>query len=263
MRRASGMYISSSAGRCVGNSTITDINGINFDWANGTPELASALPVAILGAPISPARINVAQTATYNSRLTRTTTPTFISMAAIPILIISTRIDSAASSVTVHQRRIAYTSAFSMPKMRRQCRSVSLTVTRLTVNPDDTVGGSNSCTWSKVSDANDPVSLSDQFDGNPGGANWPAGQTCFLELRGYIDITGHTKPMLSFWDFWDLTSAPGATVQLQVGDYVSAGPGSPVDRTQLNWRTSIWGAGAVQTTTGHATKSICAQSRLP
>ncbi|MFN8452971.1 MAG: hypothetical protein U0521_31225, partial [Anaerolineae bacterium] len=96
----------------------------------------------------------------------------------------------------------------------------SLTTTRANVNPDDgAASGGNGCTWGRSSGANDPVSVSYQFDENPASDSWPGSQTCYLELRGYVDITGKAHPMLSFWDIWDFASGSGMSVDLQIGSY--------------------------------------------
>ncbi len=93
----------------------------------------------------------------------------------------------------------------------------------------------NSCTWGRSTGTNDPSSILWQFDENPSSDTWAAGQTCYLELRGYVDLTGHADPIYSYWDVWDFTGIGNVTALLQVSNYVTVG--GVLDRTQLNWQT--------------------------
>lgn len=106
--------------------------------------------------------------------------------------------------------------------------SVRLDTTRVGgVSPDDTVGTGGECAWG-IKTNTDSNSLDSMFDENPNSDTWPGGQVCYLELRGWVETAGATRPVLSFWDVWDLPA--GVNASLQVADYSS-------DRASLNWRT--------------------------
>lgn len=92
------------------------------------------------------------------------------------------------------------------------------------VNVDDTTTAE--CTWGLKAGA-DTNTLYSMFDENPNSDTWPANQTCYLELRGWVDIGGTARPILNFWDVWDLPA--GATASVQVADYSD-------NRALLNWR---------------------------
>jgi Flp pilus assembly pilin Flp len=95
------------------------------------------------------------------------------------------------------------------------------------LSPDDQVATNGECTWGQISNSN--VNTRDwMFDENPASDTFAAGQTCYLELRGWVDTAGSARPVLSFWDVWDLPA--NTTAALQVGEYNS-------NRTLINWRT--------------------------
>lgn len=48
---------------------------------------------------------------------------------------------------------------------------------------------------------------------------FPANTRCHLELRGYVDVSSLTNPVMSFWDVWDLESGSNTTVRLQIAEY--------------------------------------------
>ncbi|MBI1259754.1 MAG: hypothetical protein GC204_19985 [Chloroflexi bacterium] len=111
----------------------------------------------------------------------------------------------------------------------------SMTPGATTAGTPDVAEQDNSCSWGQTSGTNNPVSVSFMFEANPGQATWPTGQTCYLELRGDVDLSGHANPQLSFWDIWDFLAASNVTAQLQIGKY-SLVSGN-VDRTAFNWQT--------------------------
>ena len=95
------------------------------------------------------------------------------------------------------------------------------------LNPDDQVATNGECTWGQISN-NNSNSRDWMFDENPASDNFPAGQTCYLELRGWVDTAGVTRAVLSFWDVWDLPANTSAAIQ--VGEYNA-------NRALINWRT--------------------------
>lgn len=112
-------------------------------------------------------------------------------------------------------------------------------------NPDDT---SQACAWDVVEDTgatpvNRTVSNTWMFAQNPAsltgsGANYTAGQSCILEMRGYVDLSTTTRALVSFWDYWELPSNVNAT--LQVANYVEVTPGAippTLNRPATTWQT--------------------------
>ncbi|MCC6615821.1 MAG: hypothetical protein IT320_20285 [Anaerolineae bacterium] len=95
------------------------------------------------------------------------------------------------------------------------------------VSPDDVVGAGGECAWG-IKTNSDVNTLDSMFDENPNSDTWPGGQVCYLELRGWVDTAGASRPVLSFWDVWDLPA--GVNASLQVADYTE-------DHTALAWRT--------------------------
>ncbi len=99
-------------------------------------------------------------------------------------------------------------------------------------NPDDTSTAS-ACRWGQETDDSNSGSRVFLMDENPSSNTWTAGNSCNLELRGSVDLSTSTNPVLSFWDYWDFGS--GATASVQVGNYVlNAGV---LDRSAFNWCT--------------------------
>ncbi|MBK8032612.1 MAG: hypothetical protein IPK17_24655 [Chloroflexi bacterium] len=112
--------------------------------------------------------------------------------------------------------------------------AASLTFTMAVVNgnPDDIVSASN-CAWGPESDDTNSNSRIYVMDENPSSNTWSAGTTCHLELRGSIDLASASNPVLSFWDYWDLDANAGASLKVQIGNYVlNAGV---LDRSAFNW----------------------------
>lgn len=98
-------------------------------------------------------------------------------------------------------------------------------------NPDDVPAGAV-CDWTTVSN-NDSASRSHYFDETPADSGFGANRTCYLELRGYFDITSLANPRLSFWDVWDFTGSGNVSATLEVAN-VSFTDGE-IDRTLLDW----------------------------
>lgn len=94
--------------------------------------------------------------------------------------------------------------------------SFSFSANLARVNPDDTV---SSCSWGQVTAGSNADSPQWEFE-NQGAGSWPSGATCYLELRGYVDVNSVTNPVLSFWDIWDFTGG-APTAKLQVAEYVT------------------------------------------
>lgn len=218
-----------------------DINGAGGSWGSGIPTGSGIIGGSNTWGGDFNRTLQVAETAVYQFDLTANDYAnvyiTDVSNTTPIVYVAATGSSSAQVTLTAgtHNLRVLYADASGNA-------SLSLTVTRLTVNPDDSV--STTCTWGRVSGSNDPVSVSWQFDNDPAGDSWASSQTCYLELRGYVDITGVAQPMLSFWEIWDLTGGSGLSVDLQVGNYELDGGGF-LDRSALNWQTvNLHNAGA-------------------
>lgn len=215
-----------------------DINGINFDWGTGIPSGSGLGGNNTWGGDFN-RTLEVAQTALYQFDLTANDYANVYIDGGNPIV---WRASTGSASATValnagtHNLRILYAD-------NSGSANLALTVTRLTVNPDDPTSNPTTCTWGRTSGSNDPVSVSWQFDENPASDSWPGGQTCYLELRGYVDLMGDLNPLLSFWEIWDLAAGSGVSVDLQIGNYETDAFGF-LDRSQLNWQTiNLHGAG--------------------
>ena len=213
----------------VGTSSIADINGISFNWGSGHDASTGITNDDTFGGSFT-RTVDVAQTADYQIDLSADDYAKFYVDGSLVLQ----RGCSGSSSTTVHLTAGTHDLKLDYAEWSGSA-SVSLAVTRLSVNPDDVVSGSNSCSWGQTSGANNPVSVSFMFEANPGQASWPSGQTCYLELRGDVDLTGHANPQLSFWDIWDFLAASSVTAELQIGRY-SLVSGS-VDRSAFNWQT--------------------------
>lgn len=115
--------------------------------------------------------------------------------------------------------------------------SASITFTA-TNAPDETVAG---CAWQAVNRGEDANSRTWMFAQSATNNVYAANQACYLELRGYVDLsTAGLTPnfILSFWDYWDLPA--GMVAELQVSPYVEqvAGASPPVlNRSALSWQT--------------------------
>jgi hypothetical protein len=113
-------------------------------------------------------------------------------------------------------------------------------------NPDDTVQG---CTWDVVQDtasapSNKTVSNTWMFALDPTqltgstSTSYSSGRSCYLEMRGYVDLSGTTRPVLSFWDYWELPS--GVSARLEVARYIETVPSAippTLNRSALSWNT--------------------------
>jgi hypothetical protein len=108
------------------------------------------------------------------------------------------------------------------------------------INPDDrrvnasgTDAGLNAqCGWNDYQHPDLPNSLDYMWDEYTNGG-FPAGNRCYLELRGAVDIpAGTTSPMLTFWDVWDIRD--GTSAWVEVADYDPDDDGI-FDRSALTW----------------------------
>lgn len=112
-------------------------------------------------------------------------------------------------------------------------------------SPDDNF---RQCRWDTVNDTdahpnNNAISTSWMFAQDPttlwnNGTAYAAGQTCYLEMRGYVDLSDTTQPLLSFWDYWHLPSSINA--EFQISPYVEDTVGElppTLNRSGLNWQT--------------------------
>lgn len=210
-----------------------DINGIQYDWGSGVgnPGLTCC---SVWGAAFT-RTITVAQTAVYKFSLVANNYANVVIddvNGGNPIVY---RASSGSSEATMlipagtHTLHIYYAQNAGTAQLH-------FNVERLSVNPDDVVVGTNTCTWGRSGDTNNPVSVTWMFDENPASDAWTSGQTCYLELRGYVDLTGKANPVFSYWDIWDFQNASAVTAQLQVSRYVKDVNGF-LDRGQLNWQT--------------------------
>jgi hypothetical protein len=97
-------------------------------------------------------------------------------------------------------------------------------------NPDDAridnsgneASGSPICKWANIrerEEADSPEFSWDEYaPGNRRSENLPAGNRCYLELRGYVEIpTTMTDPVLTFWDFWN--TGTGVRTWVEIADY--------------------------------------------
>ncbi|MCC6802018.1 MAG: hypothetical protein IT319_03960, partial [Anaerolineae bacterium] len=213
-------------------TTLHEVSDLGMNWGAGTPP-----------------GTGVTNTDDYGARFTRLVdldsdlSVIFnISASSYGRLIIdgSTELNVNGTTTSITRTLLAgppHTIVFEYGDNASSTAGFSLTTTITQINPDDPAGNPSTCTWERSGNANDPVSISWQFDENPGSDTWPANQTCYLELRGYVDITGKTNPiMLSFWDIWDFSGGSGMSVALQVGKYTPDGSGG-VDRGAFNWQT--------------------------
>ncbi len=109
---------------------------------------------------------------------------------------------------------------------------------RLLVNNDDSAAN---CPWGQVTNAGDSNSAPFQFE-NTATGTWSSGSTCYLELRGYVDLATATNPVMSFWDVWDFTGGSG-TAELQYAEYTTDAFGA-FNRAGTSWTTvGLHGAG--------------------
>ena len=115
------------------------------------------------------------------------------------------------------------------------------TTTGNTVNPDDTrvnntgtaLSGVPNCGWYN---RNTTISnsLDYMWDEYRDGMNLPAGNRCYLELRGSVFIPNSmANPALSFWDVWDLQN--GTLTWVEVAEYDPNNDGI-FTRNELSWQ---------------------------
>ena len=124
--------------------------------------------------------------------------------------------------------------------------TVSLDIQRISQNPDDNPDTLAGCPWTAVedSDPSSPFSGSPQnvFEDNPplGADMWPAGQTCYLELRGWINSASQPNLKLSFWDVWDFAGLPaGLTAELQIANYTPINAANPAVLDRNVWASPL------------------------
>ncbi|MBW4439464.1 MAG: hypothetical protein KME04_20170 [Pleurocapsa minor GSE-CHR-MK-17-07R] len=113
---------------------------------------------------------------------------------------------------------------------------LTASVSRNLANPEDSAA---SCGWLNInSDGNYASSASRVWDegGSTAQTAWSAGQTCILELRGYVDLSTAANPKLSWWDVWDFSANSGVQARLQIADYITDGNGF-FDRDNASWQT--------------------------
>src|SRR5664279_4750624 len=215
----------------AGNSVTYLTSDLNMSWGSGTPPAGTGIINPNNYGAIFTRSINLSQSATIVFNLTvsdygRLTLDGTQILAGANGTFQTTQTISAA----------AHTLTFEFGDNSSANAGFSLTTTVNKVNLDDTTVGSNICTWGQNNAGGNAVSKSFQFEDNPGQSTWTGGQTCNLELPGYIDTSGHSNPTLSFWDIWDFAAASNLTAELQVGDYVTDASGNLL-RGSLNWRT--------------------------
>jgi Flp pilus assembly pilin Flp len=102
---------------------------------------------------------------------------------------------------------------------------------QMQVNPDEV--SSSACNW-QGGDNNQRSSSPNlfYFEGRTDNGSYPSGATCYMELRGYVDVPSGANPQLSFWDMWRLPS--GISTRLEVAEYVVDGGGN-LNRAALTW----------------------------
>lgn len=97
-----------------------------------------------------------------------------------------------------------------------------------TPNPDDVFAPGDPCQWSVVNRDADSASRTAFLDNAPVDS-WAANRTCYLEIRGRVnvgDAATNPNPRVSFWHMWDLSGASTVEGTLQVTNWVDAGDGS-------------------------------------
>lgn len=123
--------------------------------------------------------------------------------------------------------------------------TVNVTNSAVSENPDNTqvtsggavIPGTSStalCDWGNVQNLDESDSPEYRWDEYVGGAGQPAGNRCYLELRGNVRIPDNlASPALTFWDLWDIQ--PGARVWVELANYDPNGDGAFV-RSDLVWQ---------------------------
>ncbi len=107
-----------------------------------------------------------------------------------------------------------------------------------TPHPEDVFIPGDPCQWSVVNRDADSASRTSFFDNAPVDS-WAANRTCYLEIRGRVDVgdaATNPNPRVSFWQMWDLSGASTVQGTLQVTNWIDAGDGT-FDRAAAaaNW----------------------------
>lgn len=114
------------------------------------------------------------------------------------------------------------------------------------VNPDDAASGDAliNCTWGQNGEDKDERNNSRTFSWNSaiGLDEFPDNQTCYLELRGYVQMASNPEagftlsgtPLLSFWHIWDLNNE--TSIALEVAPYDTGAQERPTSWTKV-WPT--------------------------
>lgn len=108
-------------------------------------------------------------------------------------------------------------------------------------NPDNV--NPTACTWETVLGDGDSASR-DRFWDNIDGDTFPANTTCYLEVRGKIDLGSAARPIVSFWERHDFSGANGITVSMEVAPWVEAA--GVFDRASAVW-SQVWSQAATGT----------------
>ena len=216
-------------------TTFASANSFSFNWANGSPASDTGVTVSDYFGATFTRTFQVTQATSYTfSILSDDVANIYLDGQSPPILwndnwnTTKTAVVSVGSGM--HTIKIDYGEDGGGAYI-----TFSMTPGATTAGTPDVAEQDNSCSWGQTSGNNNPVSVSFMFEANPGQASWPSGQTCYLELRGDVDLSGHTNPQLSFWDIWDFLAASNVTAQLQIGRY-SLVSGN-LDRNAFNWQT--------------------------
>ncbi|MFN8531024.1 MAG: hypothetical protein U0670_20670 [Anaerolineae bacterium] len=123
--------------------------------------------------------------------------------------------------------------SFSLPFVEQANNNNRWRLDTATPLVDNVTAVGDPCTWAMASRSADSASRTGIFDNSTADA-WAASRTCYLELRGSVDISGATNPRLSFWQMYDFTGASGVTATLQVANYMPNGTGG-LDRVNVVW----------------------------
>ncbi len=106
-------------------------------------------------------------------------------------------------------------------------------------NPDDVTAVGDDCQWNIMSAEDMSNSRSSFFDENPSGDTFSANRTCYLELRGYLNIDTaaiNPEPRLSFWDIHDFTGGSSTVASVQISAVPNLLGDGSVDRSSLSWQ---------------------------
>ena len=221
-----------NGGSCTGTPVSGTTPWVNYNWGAGSPDpginpdnftacwslnftLAQDIPLEFLAERLAGGSMIVTLDGSTN------------------ILNTSTAGTSNTFTVTAGSHTISVTYAHGSGNA-----DVALLVERPSQNPSDSTSSVDGCPWATISDNILSGSPMNVFDDDPNTNSWPAGQQCYLELRGWINNTGAVNPRLSFWDVWDFASAAGIDVSLEIANYVESSP-AVLDRTVWNSPVAI------------------------